>query len=98
MCPIDAADAYHATPVGLYAVVLSIVLLLGAVAPAAGQDVAPAYQAELASEGAPIEDALLLGDLVVTAQKREQSIQDVPVAITALDAEQLARRQGARPA
>ena len=89
MCPINAADEYHSVPVSLYASVLGVVLLLWAVAPAASQDVAPAYQAEPASESAPIEDAMLLGDLVVTAQKREQAIQDVPVSMTALDAEQL---------
>ena len=82
---IDSADEHHSPPVGLYAVVLTVVLLLGAVvlpATVHAQD-SPEF-ADDASEG-----ALLLDDVVVTAQKREQSIQDVPVSITAFDAEQL---------
>ena len=35
------------------------------------------------------ENALLLEDIVVTAQKREQLIQDVPLSITAFDSEQI---------
>ena len=35
------------------------------------------------------QDATTVGDIIVTAQKREQSIQDVPIAVTALSAENL---------
>ena len=70
---------------------LSLVLLLvTATTPAIAQDSASTDQAEPAAERASSEDAMLLADVVVTAQKREQSIQDVPVSITAFDAEQLA--------
>ena len=83
-------ECMTATQAGLRRLALSVVLLLGAVAvPAAAQDSAPADLMEPAAENATPEDALLLDDVVVTAQKREQSIQDVPVSITAFDAEQL---------
>ena len=69
---------------------LSLVLLLvTATTPAIAQDSVSTDQEEPAAESASSEDALLLDDVVVTAQKREQSIQDVPVSITAFDAEQL---------
>ena len=85
MCPIDAADEHYSIPVGLYAAVLTVILLLGtATLPAAVHAQESTESADAASES-----ALLLDDVVVTAQKREQSIQDVPVSITAFDAEQL---------
>ena len=37
------------------------------------------------------EGAVTVGDVVVTAQRREQSLQDVPIAITAFNAETLER-------
>src|SRR5690606_11024265 len=43
----------------------------------------------LAQDAAPSQDATSVGDIIVTAQKREQSIQDVPIAVTALSAETL---------
>ncbi len=43
----------------------------------------------LAQDAAPSQDATSVGDIIVTAQKREQSIQDVPIAVTALSAENL---------
>jgi len=85
MCPIDAADEHYSIPVGLYAAVLTVILLLGA----ATLPVAVYDQDSAESADATLESALLLADVVVTAQKREQRIQDVPVAITAFDAEQL---------
>ena len=39
------------------------------------------------------DDQSVLGDIVVTAQRREQSVQDVPIAISAFSADQL-RAQG----
>lgn len=39
----------------------------------------------------PTEGAVTLGDVVVTAQRREQSLQDVPIAVTAFNAETLER-------
>lgn len=60
-----------------------------AATPAAAQDVpAPAQEAPDAT--APSTSGpFLLGDIVVTAQKREQRLQDVPVSITALPGAQL---------
>jgi hypothetical protein len=39
------------------------------------------------------DDSAGLEEVVVTAQKREQNLQDVPVAITAINAEQLTDRK-----
>ena len=50
---------------------------------------APAQEAAPEEETVTAESATLLEDIVVTAQKREQLLQDVPVAVTAFDAEQL---------
>ena len=85
ICPIDVANENHSMPVGRYAAVLTVVLLLGsATLPA----VVNAQESTESVDDAS-ESALLLDDVVVTAQKREQSIQDVPVSITAFDSEQL---------
>ncbi|MCH4269537.1 MAG: TonB-dependent receptor [Brevundimonas sp.] len=43
----------------------------------------------LAQDAAPSQDATSVGDIIVTAQKREQSIQDVPIAVSAFSAENL---------
>jgi iron complex outermembrane receptor protein len=51
---------------------------------------APAIQAQ---ESGGSLSSLLLEEVVVTAQKREQNIQDVPIAVTALDA-RLLQAQG----
>ncbi|WP_244999477.1 TonB-dependent receptor [Brevundimonas nasdae] len=45
----------------------------------------------LAQTQAP--SATMVDDIIVTAQKREQSVQDVPIAVTALSAEALSMRQ-----
>ena len=37
----------------------------------------------------PAESAAVLGEIIVTAQKREQSLQDVPVVVTAISEQQL---------
>jgi iron complex outermembrane receptor protein len=53
--------------------------------------IASAASAQTAPAPTPAEqDAATVEDIVVTAQKREQNVQDVPVAITALGTEQLA--------
>ncbi|WP_292054468.1 MULTISPECIES: TonB-dependent receptor [unclassified Brevundimonas] len=57
-----------------WAVTASVVALVGAIAPVA-----------LAQEADPTE----VGEVIVTAQKREQAIRDVPIAVTALSAENL---------
>jgi len=67
-----------AVAIGLFAV---------AQPPAAAQESPPETPAaESASEGEP---AVVLDEIVVTAQKREENLQEVPVSITALDAEKL---------
>lgn len=43
------------------------------------------------AQSAQSEAAVTVGDVVVTAQRREQSLQDVPIAITAFNAEALER-------
>ena len=41
----------------------------------------------------PDSAPVVVDDIIVTAQKREQSVQDVPIAVTALSAEALQSRQ-----
>jgi len=43
------------------------------------------------AQDAPQDDSASLDDVIVTAQRREQSLQDVPIAITAFNAETLER-------
>ena len=91
MCPIDAADEQPSLPTGLYVAVLTVVLLLNAftlLTPVNAQEAKPAPETDPAEEAAP-DTPTLLGDMVVTTQKREQSIQDVPASVTAFDAAQL---------
>lgn len=57
-------------------------------APAFAQDQAPAAQAETAQPGGTGG----LADIVVTARKRQESVQDVPVAVTALSAEMIQKQ------
>ena len=47
--------------------------------------------AQSTGTAAPQDDAASLDDIIVTAQRREQSLQDVPIAITAFNAETLER-------
>jgi len=61
------------------AITVSATALFMAAAPALAQDVTP--QTDPA--------ATTIDDIIVTAQKREQSIQDVPIAVTALSSETL---------
>ena len=55
----------------------------------AGLSLAPAAWAQAASE--PAEGIAVIEEIVVTAQKREESAQRVPIAITAFSAAQLAQ-------
>ena len=43
------------------------------------------------AQSTPPQEAVSLGDVIVTAQRREQSLQDVPIAVTAFNAETLER-------
>ena len=52
----------------------------------------------LVTIAAPVQPTLaqgILEEIVVTAQRREQSLQDVPISITAYTAEILEQKQGA---
>lgn len=50
----------------------------------------PAAASDPATDAAPRSRNVLIDEVVVTAQKREQNIQDVPIAIKAFSADQLA--------
>ena len=62
--------------------------------PAFAQDVVQTPQAGSTSENAPVDDTAAAGidDIIVTAQRRSESIQRVPVSLTALSAETLTSR------
>jgi iron complex outermembrane receptor protein len=70
---------------------LAVAAALGSLpgAPALAQDTAPPANATKE------EKATTLSELVVTAQKREEALQDVPISVTALP-EQLLRDTGVR--
>ena len=51
---------------------------------------AAGFTASLAGE--VMAQSLALEEIVVTARKREESIQDIPVVVTAYSAEELSRR------
>lgn len=53
----------------------------------------PAPAADNSVAAAIPDDAATIGDIVVTARKTEESLQSVPVAVTALDARDLAAKQ-----
>lgn len=61
--------------------VAAMSMVLGALSPAFAQDSA-----------APAEDEGGIGEIIVSAQKRDQNLQDVPIAITAFGAEALQER------
>ena len=65
------------------AVTLALLSTAAMVAPAHAQDSAGNTSEERSTSG--------IATIVVTAQRREQSLQDVPISITALDAEQIAK-------
>jgi outer membrane receptor protein involved in Fe transport len=58
-----------------------------AVSPAGAQDTQAAPAAPAAQPAAPAEASGGIEEIIVTAQKREQSAQEVPIAITAISAE-----------
>ena len=67
------------------AVLLAVVLVLGG-APLAAQEEAPRDADETATQAEP---STVLETITVTAQKREEDLQKVPVSVTALDVEKL---------
>ena len=70
------------TRVGLRLIAFSVFLLLEAAT-------LPAANAQNFNKPAPAKEVTHLRDILVTAQKREQLIQDVSLPITAFDADQL---------
>lgn len=74
--------ASAAVRVGLCSTVSMLSLLIGV--PALAQET---------PQPAPEEQATTIDEIIVTAQKREQSIQDVPIAVTALSSEALESRR-----
>ena len=70
------------TRIGLCLIAFSVFLLLEAAA-------LPAANAQNFNKPAPAKEVTHLRDILVTAQKREQLIQDVSLPITAFDADQL---------
>jgi len=75
-----------ATRFGASAMALAGALTLAALIPAS------AAQAQTAATAASASDDASNGDIIVTAQFREQNVQRTPIAITAISAETLAAR------
>ncbi|HTU09954.1 MAG TPA: TonB-dependent receptor [Allosphingosinicella sp.] len=73
------------------ATLLAGTTFIATASPAIAQDAAPAAQPadEAGATAAPDEDS---GEVVVTARRREETLQDVPVAITAVSGDTLERR------
>jgi iron complex outermembrane receptor protein len=72
-------------------IVLQRGLLAGASAMALGWGATAAAQTAPAAE-APVEVSVALEEVVVTARRREENVQDVPVAVAVIGGEQLARQ------
>jgi iron complex outermembrane receptor protein len=47
---------------------------------------------QASAQAAPAEDGTGIADIVVTAQRREENLQDVPISVSAFTAEQMAAR------
>jgi iron complex outermembrane receptor protein len=45
-----------------------------------------------AAQNAPADEEAGIADIVVTAQRREENLQDVPISVSAFTAEQMAAR------
>jgi iron complex outermembrane receptor protein len=54
---------------------------------------AGAASAQTTAPATPSSDTMVIDELVVTAQKREENVQDVPIAITVVGGKQLERQQ-----
>ncbi len=78
------ANSHH-----LSSCAVGVVALLSAAAPANGQNVAPAAPAQ--GTAAAVEQKGL-DEIIVTAQKRSQNLQDVPLAVSAISSDSLKAR------
>src|ERR1700739_814854 len=72
----------------VYCAVAAILSAHAAAASAAAPAATPAAESSPAAEP---DSGLTIGEVVVTAQRREQSAQDVPITMTTLTAETLTR-------
>ncbi len=64
---------------------------LGGAASVAALVIAAGLSTPAFAQQVPQSEAAALDDIIVTAQRREQSLQDVPIAVTAFNAETLER-------
>ena len=78
--------------------VLSAKLLLGCAALAGPFWIAPAAAQDAGVNAAPADTVQQGGEILVTARRREESLQDTPIAVSAFSAEILAERQIAQTA
>ncbi|MBZ0089330.1 MAG: TonB-dependent receptor plug domain-containing protein, partial [Thermoanaerobaculia bacterium] len=74
---------------GLVALALALAASLAGDTLLAQAETPPAGAAPLPAEATAAEPEVVLDSIVVTAQKREEDIQKVPISITTFDAEQL---------
>lgn len=73
----------------LFATTALLTIMAGsAAAPALGQDMQPAEE----QPGSAVRSAGGIGEIIVTARRREESGQDIPVSITALSVAQIERQ------
>jgi iron complex outermembrane receptor protein len=88
--PAEDCHVAHLTGLRLrrFAPIGAVACVLGSGAPALAQETAPAAPAEASAADADSG----LEEIVVTARKREENLQDVGGAVSALGAEELARR------
>ena len=72
-------------------------LMCGAIALAASTAAGGGVAAAQAAQAAPEQQATQLGEIVVTARKREESLQSVPVAVTTQTGAQLQQQRITQP-
>jgi iron complex outermembrane recepter protein len=77
-------------PFGIRALLVTT-SLFGLAQAAHAQDATPAPASPAAAPEAQAEDNSHAGDIIVTAQRREQSLQDVPLAVSVVTADNLAK-------
>lgn len=70
----------------------TIAAMVGVIGPAYAQD-----EANGAQDSGPASASEMLADIVVTARRTEERLQDVPISITVLNQEQLAQRNIVTP-
>ena len=71
---------------------VSAIVILAAASPAVAQSAGAAEQTSATDQSSPVSQNTELSEIVVTAQKRVENLQRVPVAITAVTGDQLSAR------